>query len=478
MGAPKFRKAVAFTVAAIMMYGSLKKEFLQNSNFKQIFKVSKKEPLMMDDDLGLSSPKRGGFTHQHTPTNKRDRTQQQQQPTTPPNSIVIQNNIDTMPCSPSSSSSSSRGGCCCCCSFSRRIVPLAVLMRTTISLLFFLLCCLVSDHCHAAFSSSPTSSPTLAAAHGAISRRTAAAFFSSFSSSSMISARAAEVLLAATSSSSCCETTYDAPGTSRKTAAAFLNNAYNEQDDDDEDGSPSTTTSGDDDDDDDILISLFGSQQVRDEFMHQWRQDDETVFHHHIRRPTQTTGSSSVPPPPPLSGIDMRSLYETSRFISLRIRGSHDLLDKNTTSYEDLCQYISSGGSAIVSIVDESDYMHPFKVQLQKALGIQDAEQVSMNVYHSGPSAVALNLHYDSYNVIVLQLAGQKEWMLQNDDDDANGPRRQPLDSISKWQNVTMMPGDVLYIPKGVFHAATTKQSLESTTSTHVTIGLVDGWIR
>jgi hypothetical protein len=222
---------------------------------------------------------------------------------------------------------------------------------------------------------------------------------------------------------------------------------------------------------DDILLSLFGSRQVRDEFLHEWIPDDSHVFHGYIPRRTATTTTSDTShPSPPLSGIDLASLYETSHFISLRIRGSHDLLDKNTTSYHDLCQYIAAGGSAIVSIL-ESDYMYPFHAQVQQALlrGIerrQEKDVISMNVYHSGPSAVALNLHYDSYNVLVLQLAGQKEWILQD-----NGQRRE-WDSISQWRNITMLPGDVLYIPKGVFHAATTQESLDSTTSTHVTIGL------
>jgi Cupin superfamily protein len=325
-------------------------------------------------------------------------------------------------------------------------------------------------------------------------RHTAAASFSfiqvktlssSSSSSSLIvrGAGAAAAMATAGAKNTLC----DAPPPVAESATVNDINRKNINGNDDEDNRSSNAS---DDDDDDILVSLFGSQIVCDEFLNQWRHDDENVFHRHISRTTTTTTTTTTStnnnsnrimssrPPPPLSGIDLHSLYETSNFISLRIRGSHDILCKNTTTYHDLCQYIDSGGSAIVSIT-ESDYLYPFKVLIQKALGRVE-DEVSMNVYHSGPNAVALNLHYDSYNVIVLQLAGQKEWILQ---DDNGGQRRPELDSISAWRNVTMIPGDVLYIPKVVFHAATTKPSSSSledgtttttttTTSTHVTIGL------
>ena len=47
----------------------------------------------------------------------------------------------------------------------------------------------------------------------------------------------------------------------------------------------------------------------------------------------------------------------------------------------------------------------------------------------------------------------------------------QNVASVTRWKNVTMMEGDLLYIPKGVFHAATTAEGCD--TSTHATIGLL-----
>jgi len=97
-------------------------------------------------------------------------------------------------------------------------------------------------------------------------------------------------------------------------------------------------------------------------------------------------------------------------------------------------------------------------IPLKESIEMSLSREVGINVYHSGPSAVALNRHYDSYDVLVLQIDGEKEWEVC-------------IDNI-EWTNITMIPGDVLYIPKGIEHAATTAAGFDSTT--HATIGLPD----
>ena len=205
------------------------------------------------------------------------------------------------------------------------------------------------------------------------------------------------------------------------------------------------------DDNTGYLASLFGSNHTRDEF-----------FNGIIgRKVAYYPRSESTRTNLPLVGIDLQSLYQTNDWISLRQRGSRDLLDKAKMSYKELQQYIANGGSAVISIIP-GDYMHEFKIQIEQSLGDLDT---CMNVYHSGPSAVALNIHYDTYDVLVLQLQGHKEWIIQ---DNSFFKSR---GEITQWKNVTMTEGDLLYIPKGVFHAATTAEGYDTTT--HVTIGLL-----
>lgn len=47
----------------------------------------------------------------------------------------------------------------------------------------------------------------------------------------------------------------------------------------------------------------------------------------------------------------------------------------------------------------------------------------------------------------------------------------QPAREVTEWRNITMTEGDLLYIPKGVLHAATTAEGYNTTT--HATIGIV-----
>ena len=202
------------------------------------------------------------------------------------------------------------------------------------------------------------------------------------------------------------------------------------------------------DDENGVLTSLFGSDKARNDF-----------FQYDLNENTAYFKRSPEDLPPPLSGFDMLSLYKSNDYISLRKRGSQDMLDRNTTNYNEFSAYIAGGGSAVVPIIP-GDYMNSFKSQIEHELG----HEVSMNVYHSGKSAVALNIHYDAYDVLVLQLQGEKEWIIQDDDFGKTSKH------ITKWANVTMTEGDLLYIPQGVYHAATTAAGFDSTT--HVTIGL------
>ena len=215
-----------------------------------------------------------------------------------------------------------------------------------------------------------------------------------------------------------------------------------------------------------VLSALFGSEHLRDTFFNDTygrrvayfpRSSVDTIDDYGV-----STHQTSLEAP--ILGIDLPGLYMTNEWTSLRKRGSRDMLDKTTMSYEQMSDYIEGGGSIIIPITPD-DYLFPMKLQVERALGMQEEVGTSMNIYHSGPDAVALNVHYDAYPVFVLQLVGRKDWMVQ---DDAFG---QTVSSITRWKNLTMTEGDLLYIPQGVFHAATTAEGCDA--STHATIGLM-----
>ena len=218
-----------------------------------------------------------------------------------------------------------------------------------------------------------------------------------------------------------------------------------------------------------ILAELFGSTKKRDYFFQHTFGNRVAYFprsnNPHLNVDQQEDKQyQNESLDPPISGIDLSSLYDTNEYTSLRKRGSRDLLDKTQMSYDSMTEYIADGGSIVIPVTP-NDYLNEVKAQIEHALGVQEDIGTSMNIYHSGRSAVALNIHYDAYPVFVLQLEGEKEWIIQND---AFG---ESVRNITDWKNITMTEGDFMYIPKGVFHAATTAEGYETTT--HATIGLL-----
>lgn len=219
----------------------------------------------------------------------------------------------------------------------------------------------------------------------------------------------------------------------------------------------------DDDDEEGILAALFGSAETRDHFFkHMFGR--RVAYFPRSKGLTMHEANNQQQLEPPISGIDLPSLYETNEWTSLRKRGSQDMLDKSQMSYSSLTEYISGGGSIVIPITPD-DYLFSTKLQFERAFGVKEETGTTINVYHSGPSAVALNIHYDAWPVFVLQLEGKKEWIIQ---EDAFGL---PKSQITEWKNITMTEGDLLYIPQGVFHAATTAEGYSTTT--HTTIGLL-----
>jgi len=76
---------------------------------------------------------------------------------------------------------------------------------------------------------------------------------------------------------------------------------------------------------------------------------------------------------------------------------------------------------------------------------------VQANAYLTPPAAAGLAEHADLHDVLALQLHGSKRWWVEGLGD------------------VTMRPGDVMYVPRGTRHRAETSAA----TSLHLTIGII-----
>jgi hypothetical protein len=97
---------------------------------------------------------------------------------------------------------------------------------------------------------------------------------------------------------------------------------------------------------------------------------------------------------------------------------------------------------------------------------------VSANAYFTPPGNRAFGVHYDPYDVIVLQILGAKRWqtfgprtpapLLDDRVDFKNPPERPDLEH-------TLCAGEILYVPRGVWHVASTA---ETGGSLHLTLGV------
>jgi ribosomal protein L16 Arg81 hydroxylase len=123
-------------------------------------------------------------------------------------------------------------------------------------------------------------------------------------------------------------------------------------------------------------------------------------------------------------------------------------------------------------VFDQVDRLHG---PLDQALAACEAElEIPMraNAFLTPPGTQGFNLHYDTHDVVVLQLAGTKTWQIC----DAPLPlphEEQQYDHHLSGQatpiaEFTLEPGDVLFFPRGHIHAA----SANDATSLHLSLAL------
>ncbi|GGM60968.1 hypothetical protein GCM10012275_35020 [Longimycelium tulufanense] len=106
---------------------------------------------------------------------------------------------------------------------------------------------------------------------------------------------------------------------------------------------------------------------------------------------------------------------------------------------------------------------------------------VHANGYLTPPKAQGFHLHYDVQDVFILQIEGEKDWVLHEPVVEAplpheswerirSGSGRAELvaPGTPAWGELTLRPGDSLWLPRGWIHAARTRE----VTSLHITITL------
>ncbi|MER6557721.1 cupin domain-containing protein [Streptomyces sp. NPDC001027] len=125
-------------------------------------------------------------------------------------------------------------------------------------------------------------------------------------------------------------------------------------------------------------------------------------------------------------------------------------------------------------ILDQANVFDPTMEVVCRALQWWSHERVQVNAYLTTNEASGFPLHWDDHDVVIVQLAGEKEWEVRGasravpmyrDSD----PNSTPSDEVI-WSGV-MKTGDVMHIPRGHWHRAT-RDGHGSGKSLHVTFGI------
>lgn len=135
-----------------------------------------------------------------------------------------------------------------------------------------------------------------------------------------------------------------------------------------------------------------------------------------------------------------------------------DLLKDDTTAiFTDMAKYIPK--------------LSRYCEQLENELGVR----LQANIYITPPGSQGFNVHIDSHDVFILQLFGEKNWHLY--EGIVEYPTKNIINRQKKFSDaehelladIEMKPGDLLYVPQGMYHDASTLDE----PSVHITLGIL-----
>ncbi|GLZ40129.1 cupin domain-containing protein [Actinokineospora sp. NBRC 105648] len=144
----------------------------------------------------------------------------------------------------------------------------------------------------------------------------------------------------------------------------------------------------------------------------------------------------------------------------------------DATALELLYDCYRKGSTVVMKFLDER---WPPLRELCAALAADLDARTQVNVYLTPPGARGLTPHFDTHDVFVVQVSGSKHWRIYDSPyplpmyGQSYARHRTGPDPGEPVDRFVMRPGDVLYMPRGCVHDATSGDEA----SLHLTIGVL-----
>jgi hypothetical protein len=142
----------------------------------------------------------------------------------------------------------------------------------------------------------------------------------------------------------------------------------------------------------------------------------------------------------------------------------------------DLPRLFAAFDAGATLVVSQFHEIHPALARFCRGLEQVFLHPVQANIYLTPPGAQGFRMHYDTHDVLVLQVTGEKHWRIWPGQPFPQPTRRTPwqggVEPLGEAESLTLRPGDTLYVPRGVLHDAQAHEGAEP--SLHITIGLME----
>lgn len=143
--------------------------------------------------------------------------------------------------------------------------------------------------------------------------------------------------------------------------------------------------------------------------------------------------------------------------------------DRNPVDTDKLRELIAQDASVVINRVQD---LSPPVRRMARQMEIELGHKVNVNAYLTFGLGGAFAMHYDTHDVLVLQVHGSKRWFIYDQQEDSPVLEQKDLSKKPAPRNVVhdfeLMPGDAIYVPRGFYHRA----EVTGDYSVHLTFGI------